>query len=132
MSLAAPTEAETRKVSPTVSARYCTEDLHNPKEAEARKVRPAVEAARRKGADTDWTMYELIDRKPGLNVYELAKLLDWSTGKAYGSVKRLEKNGLVCLDRIEKDGKLVLKVKPVKWQEFFTPEELEEFKNMEF
>lgn len=92
----------------------------------------AVEATRRKGADTDWTMYELINRKSGLNAYKLAKLLDWSTGKAYGSIKRLERNGLVYLERAEKDGKLVLEIKPVEWQDFFTAKELEEFKNMEF
>jgi len=99
---------------------------------QTKEVSHAVEATRKKGADTDWTMYELINRKPGLNAYELAKLLNWSTGKAYGSIKRLEKNGLIYLGRAEKDGKLVLEVKPVKWQEFFTAEELEEFKNMEF
>lgn len=106
--------------------------LTAPTEVKKQEVSYAVEATRRKGADTDWTMYELINRKPGLNAYELAKLLDWSTGKAYGSIKRLEKNGLVYLDRTEKDGKLVLEIRPVKWQDFFTAEELEEFKNLEF
>lgn len=96
------------------------------------EISGAVEATRRKGADADWTMYGLINRKPGLNAYELAKLLDWSTGKAYGSIKRLEKNGLLYLERIEKDGKLVLSIKPIEWQNFFTAEELEKFKNMEF
>lgn len=66
-------------------------------EAKAHEVSYAVDATRRKGAETDWTMYELINRKPGLNAYELAKLLEWSTGKAYGSIKRLEKNELVHL-----------------------------------
>jgi predicted transcriptional regulator len=101
-------------------------------EAKAHEVSYAVDATRRKGAETDWTMYELINRKPGLNAYELAKLLEWSTGKAYGSIKRLEKNELVHLERAEKDGKLVLVVRPVEWQDFFTAEELEEFKKMEF
>ena len=99
---------------------------------EKQEVSYAIKATRRKGADTDWTMYELISQKPGFNAYELAKLLNWSTGKVYGSIKRLEKNGLVYSEKIEKDGKLVLKIRPVKWQDFFTTEELEEFKNLEF
>ena len=103
-----------------------------PPEAQTREVSYAVEATRKKGADTDWTMYDLINRRPGLNTYELAKRLNWSTGKAYGSVKRLEKNGLVYLERVKRCGKLVLEVRPVKWQDFFTAEELEEFKNMDF
>ncbi|MHC1631706.1 MAG: winged helix-turn-helix domain-containing protein [Methanotrichaceae archaeon] len=92
----------------------------------------AIEATRRKGADTDWTLYQLINRKPRLSVYELAKMLNWSTGKAYGSVKRLEKNGLVRTESVSRSGRMVLQVSPIRWQEFFTPKELEEFRNMEF
>ena len=106
--------------------------LTAPPETQTRDVSYAAEATRKKGAGTDWTMYDLINRRPGLNAYELAKQLNWSTGKAYGSVKRLEKNGLVYLDRAERGGKLVLEIRPVKWQDFFTAEELEEFKNMDF
>ena len=36
------------------------------------------------------------------------------------------------LERAERGGKLVLEIRPVKWQDFFTAEELEEFKNMDF
>jgi len=60
-------------------------------EVKTQEVGYAVEVTRRKGAETDWIMYELINRKPWLNAYELAKRLGWSTGKAYGSIKRLEK-----------------------------------------
>jgi hypothetical protein len=38
----------------------------------------------------------------------------------------------VHLERTEKDGKLVLVIRPAKWQDFSTAEELEEFKKMEF
>ena len=96
------------------------------------KTTNAIDAVRRKGVDTDWALYQLISKKPELSVYELAKESQWSTGKVYGSVKRLEKQGLVCLEKTLSRGRAILRVSPIRWQEFFTPEELEEFRNMEF
>jgi DNA-binding MarR family transcriptional regulator len=72
-------------------------------------------------ADTDYELYKMINRKPGASVYELAKELGWSSGKVYGSVRRLEKDSLIRTEKAERDGRSVLKVKPV-----------EEFKNMDF
>jgi DNA-binding MarR family transcriptional regulator len=91
-----------------------------------------VEAVRRKGADTDWTLYQVIDKHPGESIYALSKVIGWSTGKVYASVKRLAEDGLVRTERSVKNGRGVLIVKPLEWQEFFTQEELEELRNMEF
>jgi len=99
------------------------------------KVSPAfsaVEAVKRKGADTDWELYQLIDKHPGESIYALSKALNWSTGKVYASVKRLAEDGMVHIERSIKDGRSVLIVKPLEWQEFFTPGELDELKNMNF
>ena len=95
-------------------------------------ARPRVEAVRRKGADTDWTLYQVIDKHPGESIYALSKVIGWSTGKVYASVKRLAEDGLVRTERSVKNGRGVLIVKPLEWQEFFTQEELEELRNMEF
>ena len=92
----------------------------------------AVEAVKRKGADTDWALYQLIDKRPGESIYALSKAINWSTGKVYASVKRLANDGLVRIDNSMKNGRSVLVVKPLEWQEFFTPEELDELKNMNF
>jgi predicted transcriptional regulator len=99
------------------------------------KVSPpssAMEAVKRKGEDTDWTLYQLIDKHPGESIYALSKAIGWSTGKVYASVKRLTEDGLVRIEKSVRDGRSVLSVKPLEWQEFFTTEELEEIKNLDF
>jgi predicted transcriptional regulator len=79
----------------------------------------------------DWTLYQLIDKHPGESVYALSKAIGWSTTKAYASVERLAADGLVRIEKSVKDGRSVLIVSPREWQEFFTPEELDEIKNMD-
>lgn len=92
----------------------------------------ARDARVREGLDTDYELYRGINKKPGASIYELAKELGWSSGKVYGSVRRLEKDKWIQTEKAERDGRSVLKIKPVEWFEFLTPEEIEEFKNMEF
>jgi len=60
-----------------------------------------------------------------LSIYELAKSIGWSHGKVYSSVKRLEEDGLVKVDKAIRNGRSVSIVTYRKWQEFFTKEELE-------
>lgn len=104
----------------------------NPIKPGANKMRAARDARVREGLDTDYALYNVISRKPGSSVYELAKILGWSSGKVYGSVRRLEKDSWIRTEKAERDGRSVLKVKPVEWFEFLTPEEINEFKNMDF
>jgi len=98
----------------------------------ANRMRAARDARVREGLDTDYELYRVINKKPGSSIYELAKELVWSSGKVYGSVRRLEKDGWIRTEKAERDGRSVLKVKSVEWVEFLTPEEINEFKNMEF
>jgi len=95
-------------------------------------MQAARDARARERADTDYRLYEAINKKPGSSVYELAKELAWSSGKVYGSARRLEKDKWVRIKKAERDGRSVLKIMSVSWHEFLTPEEIEEFKNMEF
>jgi len=104
----------------------------NPRKSAADGMRAARDARVREGLDTDYELYRVINRKPGASIYELAKELGWSTGKVYGSVRRLEKDSWIRTEKAERDGRSVLKVKSVEWFEFLTPEEVEEFKNMDF
>ena len=62
----------------------------------------------------------------------MAKLMAWSNGKTYASVRRLEKSKLVHIEKMEKDGRSVLVVRPYDWYEFFTPEDLREMSRPEF
>ncbi|MDD1762638.1 MAG: winged helix-turn-helix transcriptional regulator [Methanothrix sp.] len=95
-------------------------------------MRAARDVRVREGLDTDYELYRVINKKPGASVYELAKELGWSSGKVYGSVRRLEKDSWIRTEKAERDGRSVLKVKPVEWFEFLTPAEIEEFKNTDF
>ena len=104
----------------------------NPQKAGSNGMRAARDARVREGLDTDYKLYEVINRKSGSSVYELAKELRWSSGKVYGSVRRLERDGWIRIRKAERDGRSVLKIAPVEWHEFLTPQEIKEFKNMDF
>lgn len=91
----------------------------------------ATQRLRELGGESDWALYEKVDDTPGLSVYELSKLMGWTPGRVHGAVMRLVKKGLVKTERAVRGGRSVLLVIPKEWWEFFTPEELEEFKRME-
>lgn len=91
----------------------------------------ATQRRRELSGESDWALYEKVDDYPGLSVYELSKLMEWTPGKVHGAVMRLVQKGLVKTERAVRDGRSVLLVVPKEWWEFFTPEELEEFKRME-
>jgi DNA-binding MarR family transcriptional regulator len=97
-----------------------------------KRMRAARDARVQAGLDTDYELYRAINKRPGASIYELAKELGWSSGKVYGSVRRLEKDNWIRTEKAERAGRYVLKVKSVEWFEFLTPEETEEFKKMEF
>jgi len=75
--------------------------------------------------DTDYKLYEVICEKPGSGVYDLAQELRWSSDKVYGSIRHLVRDGWIMAVR---DGRSALKIMPVKWYDFLTQEETEEFK----
>ncbi len=92
----------------------------------------ATQKRRDLSGETDWELYEKVDDNPGLSVYELAKLMDWTPGRVHGSVTRLEKKGLVKTERAVRGGRAVLLVVPKEWWEYFTPDELAEMESPEF
>ena len=96
------------------------------------KPQEAIDARIAEGLDTDYELYKVIDRSPGHSIYGLAKEMHWSSGKVHGSVRRLEKEGLVHTKRSIQGGRAVLKVFAADWSEFFTEEELQEFQQLEF
>ncbi len=96
------------------------------------KPKLAIEARITEGLDTDYELYKLITKKPDRSIYDLAKEKGWSSGKVHGSVRRLEKEGLIHIERATRGGRTILKVRAADWSEFFTPEELKEFENLEF
>jgi len=101
------------------------------KESRLKALEKARAARRQKSEDTDDELYTLINEHSGESVYELAKLAGWSPGKVHASVRRLEKAGMVRSKQVVEGCRVKLVVEPKEWWEFFTPEELEEFKQME-
>lgn len=100
----------------------------------AGSVKPtaAIEARITEGLDTDYELYKLINKRPGCSIYDLAKETGWTSGKVHGSVRRLEKEGLVHTEKDTRNGRTILKIRAADWSEFFTPEELKEFERLEF
>lgn len=96
------------------------------------KTMRAVRKRRELAEDVDWKLYQWIESHSGLSIYELAKSISWSHGKVYSSVKRLERDGLIKVEKDIRNGRSVSIVTYKKWQEFFTIEELEEMNKPEF
>ena len=92
------------------------------------KMQAAHEARKTEVADTDYKLYKVISKHPGSNTYELSKKMHWSRGKTYGSIKRLENIKWIKTEKSEQNGRSILKVMPIKWHEFLTPEEIKDFK----
>jgi DNA-binding Lrp family transcriptional regulator len=88
-----------------------------------------IQAVRRReelAEDVDWELYKWIEVHPGLNIYALAKSIGWSHGKVYSSVKRLEDDGLVKVEKVIINGRSASIVTYRRWQDFLTPEDLVE------
>ena len=98
----------------------------------ATTIKTAIAAVEDKGIETDLELYGVVDKQPGESVYSLAKAMGWSTGKTYAAARRLERAGMVHIDKTERNGRYVLTIKPKTWEEYYTPEELEEMRQPEF
>jgi len=68
-------------------------------------------------------LYDFINSHKGLSIYGLAKRLNWSTGKVYHIVQKLEEAGLVRSERVEEGGRLTRKVYSAHWTELL-PEDV--------
>jgi predicted transcriptional regulator len=90
------------------------------------KTMQAIRKREALAEDVDWELYKWIEGHPGLNIYALAKSIGWSHGKVYSSVKRLEEDGLVKVEKVIRNGRTASIVTYRPWQEFFTKEELDE------
>jgi predicted transcriptional regulator len=101
------------------------------KESRLKALEKARAARLQKSEDTDDELYTVINEHPGSSIYEMAKLTGWSPGRVHASMRRLEKDGMIRSKQIVEGSRVKLVVEPLEWWEFFTPEELEEFKRME-
>jgi hypothetical protein len=98
----------------------------------AATIKTAIAAVEDKEVETDLGLYGVVDKRPGETVYSLAKAMGWSTDKTYAAARRLERAGMVHIDKNERNGRCLLTIKPKTWEEHYTPEELEEMRQPEF
>ena len=81
---------------------------------DARKM--AKKVGNLKGELAEDYHYEVVNAHAGLSIYELAKMVGWSTGKVYHLVKALEQAGLVRSEKLEEGGRIKKQVYPVDWE----------------
>ena len=98
----------------------------------ATTIKTAIAAVEDKGVETDLELFEVVDKQPNESVYSLAKAMGWSTGKTYAAARRLERAGMVHIDKAERNGRSVLTIKPKTWEEYYTPEEIAEMRQPAF
>jgi len=55
----------------------------------------ANQVRKKKAQDNKWFLYEFIDKKPGLTVYEMSKKINWTIGKVNYYVQKLVKDGMI-------------------------------------
>jgi len=65
-----------------------------------------------------------------MTVYGLSKILGWSTGKVYYSIKRLVEAKMVRENKKISSGRIIKRIVLVEWTEYFTKEELEDLKRL--
>jgi len=80
-----------------------------------------------KGEIAEDYLYDFINKHAGLSIYGLAKKLNWSSGKVYNFIERLEGIGLIRTVRMEEGGRLKRLVYSVHWTELLADDVKEEF-----
>jgi len=69
------------------------------------KTEKATKARKLIGDATDAGIKEIIDKFPGLSLYEIQKIAGSSLGLVDGSIRRLEKNGIVRVRHVLRGGR---------------------------
>ncbi len=59
----------------------------------------------RRGKESDSLLLQSIIMYPGLSEYQLAKRLEWKSGKVDGSIRRLLNQGLITINHTERGGR---------------------------
>ena len=61
----------------------------------------------KRGLQSDKLLIETINNHPGLSQYELAKRLDWPSGKVDGAIRRLVNQNQILIKSTQRNGRLV-------------------------
>ena len=74
------------------------------------------------GRMTDMELLHYLEVNPGKTLYEIAKALNWSTGKVQGSLRRLEDD--LRVEVVEEGGRLKKRYYVKKIEDFLDMENL--------
>ena len=74
------------------------------------------------GRMTDMELLHYLEANPGKTLYEIAKALNWSTGKVQGSLRRLEDD--LTVEVVEEKGRLKKRYYVKKVEDFLDMENL--------
>src|SRR5262245_53084593 len=80
--------------------------------AESAITDAATEARVRLGRATDDLIMAKVREFPGSSTYEVAKALSTSVGRVDGAVRRLQKRGMIEVQRAYRDGRLAKELYP--------------------
>ncbi len=61
----------------------------------------------KRGIQSDKLLLETVNSHPGLSQYELAKRLDWQSGKVDGAIRRLVNENQILIKSTQRNGRLV-------------------------
>ena len=81
-----------------------------------KKLAGAPIAMHKKGIRTDKIVLEFVRKNPRLTVRQIAKQLNWSIGRADGSINRLVKAGKIKVEHSLRRGVLIKKVFGIKYR----------------
>jgi len=86
-----------------------------------------------KDREENYEVYWKISKMPGCDISELSEELGWNVRKTHESVTRLLRDNWIRLEKDDEvEGERRIKIVPIKWYEYLTPAEIEEFKSMKF
>ena len=81
-----------------------------------------------KALENRWVLYDLIDKNPGISIYELSKKLEWTVGKVNHHVNKLIKEGAVANSTVVENNRAKRKLKAKDWKELIDPQILKALK----
>ncbi len=58
-------------------------------------LRAANQIRRKKALENKWFLYEIIDKNPGMTIYNLSKKINWTPGKLKYYIQKLVKDGMI-------------------------------------
>ncbi len=69
-------------------------------------------------------LYEIINKKPGLTIYDLTKEVNWTSGKVNHYIQKLIKDRVIKNSTEIENGRVKKRYSPVSYKEFINWDEM--------